>query len=932
MKKNNFLILLVMLLGMACPNAFAYHFVTDGIYYSVSSDRDGYYVSVTSDGPGSYIGEVVIPDNVTINRSWGSSISAGTRLRVKTIVSDAFEGCRFVTSLTVPSSVNYIGGLDNVNKTFGGLKKLIIQDYNPIYKEETLDLSRINFSTIDTIYVGRSVKIDMTNFNTSSYPDLKIEVGSKCNYFYINHSDNLCELKIYEGLKKLYVGSCNKLEELIVPNSVERGGDQFNYTNYFNKNLKTLILGKSLQTQGLNNRNGCENLTTIYDFRTAITKVSYHEFNNDNLGIQSCINEYYSFSPNLNSIIANVENPSVVFYLLDKEKFLANGEVINPCVIDDAVKFNIPNIEYSGKEIPIEFQNKVKNFDLEIDKTSLHKDVGTYTDDLVLHLKYKHFETSVNKSISYEITKAPLTVYPDNITIMYGEDIPELGYSCVGFKNNEDESVLTQKPTVITTATAQSNVGTYPIIASGGEARNYSFNYERGVLNIVKASQSISWEQDLANIMVGEKIELTASVNSDLSIEYEVSNPAIASIVYEGGKAYVVAVGEGSCTITARQKGDINHEAAMKSILLTTYQPVTITATNCSRAYGEENPVFQYTSEGGTLNGTPEISCEATKTSPVGTYPIVISKGSVTNLGDTYVNGTLTITPAPLTISAGNYTKRQGEENPQFTASYEGFKNDESNDVLTKQPTISTSVTKETAPGEYPVVISGAEAQNYSISFINGVLKVLEADAIIIKADNKTISYGDDIPELTYTVEGAELQGTPSITCDATSRSSVGTYPIIISKGSVANYNDTYVNGTLTIEKAPLTVSVGDYTRYQGEENPIFNLTYDGFRNGDGLSSLITIPQASTEATKDSPEGAYNIIISGGDAVNYYFKYVNGTLTILPTSSGIGSVYENMNIDDVTIYAPNGTRRSTLQRGINIIKMSDGTTRKVIVK
>ena len=412
---------------------------------------------------------------------------------------------------------------------------------------------------------------------------------------------------------------------------------------------------------------------------------------------------------------------------------------------------------------------------------------------------------------------------------------------------------------------------------------------------------------------------------SNKSIVWISSNNSVCTVSSSG---VVTSSGYGNAIVIATTTDG----GYVATCTVTVYQPVTITATNCSRAYGEENPVFDYTSEGGTLNGTPEISCEATKTSPVGTYPIMISKGSVTNLGDTYVNGTLTITPAPLTISAGNYTKRQGEENPQFTASYEGFKNDESNDVLTKQPTISTSVTKETAPGEYPVVISGAEAQNYSISFINGILKVLEANAIIIKADNKTISYGDAIPELTYTVEGAELQGTPSITCDATSQSSVGTYPIIISKGSVANYNDTYVNGTLTIEKAPLTVSVGDYVKHQGEDNPIFNLTYDGFRNEDGLSSLITIPQATTDATKDSPDGTYDIIISGGNAVNYYFKYVNGTLTVLPTSSGINSVYENMNLDDVTIYAPNGTRRSALQRGINILKMSDGTTRKVIVK
>ena len=43
---------------------------------------------------------------------------------------------------------------------------------------------------------------------------------------------------------------------------------------------------------------------------------------------------------------------------------------------------------------------------------------------------------------------------------------------------------------------------------------------------------------------------------------------------------------------------------------------------------------------------------------------------------------------------------------------------------------------------------------------------------------------------------------------------------------------------------------------------------------------LLKKPVATTEATKDSPVGEYAIIISGGEAQNYEFEYVDGTLTV----------------------------------------------------
>lgn len=69
---------------------------------------------------------------------------------------------------------------------------------------------------------------------------------------------------------------------------------------------------------------------------------------------------------------------------------------------------------------------------------------------------------------------------------------------------------------------------------------------------------------------------------------------------------------------------------------------------------------------------------------------------------------------------------KQGDELPEFIASYEGWKNNETEAVLTKLPTLTTTVTSESEPGEYPIFVSGAEAENYNISYLSGKLIVTE--------------------------------------------------------------------------------------------------------------------------------------------------------------------------------------------------------------
>ena len=307
---------------------------------------------------------------------------------------------------------------------------------------------------------------------------------------------------------------------------------------------------------------------------------------------------------------------------------------------------------------------------------------------------------------------------------------------------------------------------------------------------------------------------------------------------------------------------------------------VTVTAISYSIVYGDALPIYGYISTGAALSGTPSISCSATAASPVGTYTITVSKGSVTNKYDSYVNGTLTINKAPLTVTAKNYTIKQGQALPTFEATYSGLKNSETSSVLTTQPSFNCSATSVSEPGTYDIIVSGAAAQNYDISYEKGTLTIINADPVAVTANSYTITYGDALPTYGYTSIGAALSGTPFVSCSATATSPAGTYPITISKGSVTNYNDIYVNGTLTINKAPLTITAKNYIIKQGESLPTFEANYSGFKNSETSSVLTTQPSFNCSATSVSEPGTYDIIVSGAAAQNYSMSYVKGTLTI----------------------------------------------------
>ena len=84
----------------------------------------------------------------------------------------------------------------------------------------------------------------------------------------------------------------------------------------------------------------------------------------------------------------------------------------------------------------------------------------------------------------------------------------------------------------------------------------------------------------------------------------------------------------------------------------------------------------------------------------------------------------VTVAKAPLTITADDKTKYEGDENPELTVSYEGFVNGEDATVLTTQPTVTTTATTDSPVGTYPITASGAESSNYEFTYVDGILTV----------------------------------------------------------------------------------------------------------------------------------------------------------------------------------------------------------------
>lgn len=478
---------------------------------------------------------------------------------------------------------------------------------------------------------------------------------------------------------------------------------------------------------------------------------------------------------------------------------------------------------------------------------------GNVTKGTVVHL----YSNKPNASIRYTLNGS----------------IPTLGDPI--YKESEG-IVMNQSCTL--KATAKINGANYSIISTPVMEWTFTVSSPKLTLTATPSSGTVS---------KGAVVKLAAkssgtTVSADIYYTLNGTTPTKNSTKYTSSGITI----DSDCTLKA-----VAYESGYETsnVLTSNYtikEDIVISAYNYTRSYGDANPTFEYSISGGAItSGQPTISSSATETSPVGTYDIVVGQGTVANDNVKTEKGTLTITPAQLIVKVGNYIRQEGEDNPTFTLTYEGFKNGEDESVLTQKPTVTTTATKNSAPGDYSITVSGGSAANYTLSYVDGKMMVTEKiDDVTLTANSYTRVYGEANPMFEYSVSGGSItSGEPTITCSATVTSPVGVYEIMISKGTISDGNVKFEKGTLTVTKAPVKIIADDKQIKQGEPLPEFTATYLGFKNFDGEDVLVTKPKLECDANQNSAPGTYKITVSGAVAKNYTIEYVCGTLTILPS-------------------------------------------------
>lgn len=192
----------------------------------------------------------------------------------------------------------------------------------------------------------------------------------------------------------------------------------------------------------------------------------------------------------------------------------------------------------------------------------------------------------------------------------------------------------------------------------------------------------------------------------------------------------------------------------------------------------------------------------------------------------------VTITKAPLKITAKSYIKKQGEANPEFGVTYEGFKNNETDAVLTTKPTVTCAATKDSPAGTYDITVSGAVAGNYEISYVAGTLTIEAAPTPMPEPKGTTFDVDTDDSatkevKATFVVKESDSSGTPT----------------------VAISDDKDASGSVTIPEA---------VTHNGVEYKVTEISEGAFQNNTSLTE-VKIPASITSIGANAFAGCKNL-------------------------------------------------------------------------
>ena len=416
--------------------------------------------------------------------------------------------------------------------------------------------------------------------------------------------------------------------------------------------------------------------------------------------------------------------------------------------------------------------------------------------------------TITNTPGTLTITPAPIGVTVLSVSRQYGQANPAFNSTTLGVLNGNTVSGGTFNGDVLTIAysspgTTASPSGTYPVnaIVTGANAGNYAITVVAGTLTVTPAVLIVT-VNNATRIYGATNPIFSGTVSGALNGDtFTNSYSTIATVASPVG-SYPI-----NDTVSGPAASNYTVQVTPGTLAITqTSIAVNVAANNATRNYGATDPNFTSTVSGALNGDTFTITYTTTETtaSPIGTYTIIpsVSGPAVANYSTiTTTNGTLTIVPATLTVTATNASRTYNTANPVFTGTTNGLLKGDS--VAT---TFSSTAALNSPVGTYPIIpsVSGAALSNYAVNLVNGSLTITQNQtALVINVNSASRLYGTPNPAFSGTVTGI-VPGDDvvvSYTTVANPTSPAGQYPIgaSVSGTSAGNYIATVHPGTLDV-------------------------------------------------------------------------------------------------------------------------------------
>jgi hypothetical protein len=266
-----------------------------------------------------------------------------------------------------------------------------------------------------------------------------------------------------------------------------------------------------------------------------------------------------------------------------------------------------------------------------------------------------------------------ITLGPQSQSVMPGANVSfpvgaggmgPLGYQWQfdGTNLTDDVQITGSQSNVLTlTGVTMSNAGTYQIIVTN----IYGSNSASATLMVSHVTEVVTWTNP-APITYGTALssnQLNATANVSGSFAYTPTNGTVLN-----AGAYTLSV-----IFTPTDTVDFRSVTDNVSLVVLP-APLTVTASNAVSLVGQALPVF-----GGVITGvanndniTATYNCNATASSPAGTYPIVprlVPNNRLTNYTVTINDGTLTISTGLIVTSPANGQSFSAPATITFSAS-----------------------------------------------------------------------------------------------------------------------------------------------------------------------------------------------------------------------------------------------------------------------